>query len=135
VWDRSYFEATAQLLPVLYLAALIEYRLFRPMEQPEKEKPWLWGGLRLLICFLGLTFALAELSALKVLATGIQTSNDRGISVAAYIIGFLGLVTPLWERAMDVMMTMRHRWHRWLMITAGFLVWFGFLAVVLVWAG
>jgi hypothetical protein len=55
--------------------------------------------------------------------------------VAAYIIGFLGLVTPLWERAMDVMMTMRHRWHRWLMITAGFLVWFGFLAVVLVWAG
>jgi hypothetical protein len=83
VWDRSYFEATAQLLPVLYLAALIEYRLFRPMEQTEKEKPWIWGSRRLLIFYVGLTFAFAEVSALKVLATRVQTSNDRGLSVGA----------------------------------------------------
>ena len=63
------------------MAALIEYRLFRPMEQRENEKPWIWSSLRHLIFFMGLTFALAEVSALKVLATGAQTSSDGGISV------------------------------------------------------
>lgn len=95
-----FYEATAQILPVLFLALVVEHRLLQPSVADDRPA-WLVGGVRIVWYAVGTTFTWAEFSCLYVLATGepVERSTDNVI-ILAYIMAIFAFVFPLVNRSM-----------------------------------
>lgn len=97
--EMAFYEATAQVLPVLFLALLVEYRLLQ-RDKMDDRPAWLSTGITSAWYAVGVTFTGAEWTALHALATGEAPARSAdNVIVLAYVVGFVTLVYPLVGRA------------------------------------
>lgn len=97
--EMAFYEATAQILPVLFLTLVVEHRLLQ-RDTREDLPPWLSTGITSAWYAVGVTFTGAELSALYALATGEAPARSAdNMIVLAYLVGIATLVYPLLNRA------------------------------------
>jgi hypothetical protein len=132
VWDFRFYEASAQILPVLYLAVLVEYRLLH--QRWQELRPWPRALFATATFYVGVTFALGEFQALDVVSRGpdeTPTGEPIGI-LAAYLLAFGMLVWPLVERARDAEQELG-RLRGWLVLLGGvaaFVLFLWFVALI-----
>lgn len=90
-FSRSFFDVSAQLIPVLFLAMVVEERL-----QPESDET---AGERITRWWLVTLLFIGEVISLSVTAGGIAPSKSVGtfVSGSMLLAGFL-LVIPLLSR-------------------------------------
>jgi hypothetical protein len=100
MWDFRFYEASAQILPVLYLAVVVEYRLLREYweGQPAERRAILATGAW--VVAIGFTFG--EIEALDVVSRGdVPAGHEPVFILTAYLLAFGMLVLPLYQRAVE----------------------------------
>jgi hypothetical protein len=118
MWDFSFYETSAQIIPVLYLAILVEYRLLG--QRWREHRPWARALLATAAFQVALVFAWGEFYALDVVSRGpdeVPTSPPTPI-LTAYLITVGMLVWPLSGRAIDAQEEIGRLWG-WVMLLAG----------------
>jgi hypothetical protein len=93
-FSQSFFEVTAQLIPVLFLATVVEERL-----QPDADQT---ATDRVARSWLMVLFVIGEMISLAVVAGGLTPSKGEGSIVASTLMfsAFL-LALPVLEREMQ----------------------------------
>lgn len=93
--ETAFYEATAQILPVLLLALVVEYRLFQ-RDRYSDQPAWLSTSIATAWYAVATTFMFGEYFALYVLATGLPVNRAAdNVIVLAYLMGVVTLVIPL----------------------------------------
>jgi hypothetical protein len=134
VWDFRFYEASAQILPVLYLAIVVEYRLF---SEEWQNRPALYRIARATgALWLGVGFLVGEFQAVDMVSRGeVPTGHEPVAILTAYVLASMMLVWPLVDRTAQVSVETdpnRFRGYRravfwfvmgrwWLIIFVGFL--------------
>ncbi len=96
----DYYAAVSQILPVLYLAIIVEYRWLHVGDDDPGSQTPLFGQIvyvaKRLLMFLGaVTFAVAEVATLQGLRRGVATESADQAILLAFAVAAVLLVYPL----------------------------------------
>jgi hypothetical protein len=117
MWDFRFYEASAQILPVLYLAVLVEYRLLQ--ERWEDRGRVFRAIMTHAAAWLAIGFMLGEFQALDIVSRGeVPAGHEPVWILVAYLLAVLTLVWPLWDRTVDAGSEFG-RARQWLIFFAG----------------
>jgi hypothetical protein len=101
----GYYEAVAQVIPILLLVVAVEARFLTPRHYPESLKEWSFEALNVLLF---LVVIVAEFSALEVLKEE-RTTEWRDQLIESALILEVGWITAL---ALDLPAQRKHRMKR-----------------------
>jgi hypothetical protein len=96
--EPVFYEITAQVLPVLFLAVFVEYRLFQPHGKHADDRQSTF--IRLIWSWVALSFVAAEFICLHAIAFGhVPWVGGTQAVWLAYAYGAVGLVIPVVQSA------------------------------------
>ena len=99
MWDYRFFEVSAQVLPVLYLAVVVEYGFLRQrLDDKDVHSPLRQAITAAAYLAVGVIFFAGEFQALDVVSRGDPAFELPDAVVAAYTLAALLLVAPLYVR-------------------------------------
>lgn len=126
----------AQVLPVLYLALLLEHHWFRPRmrnsshEKPtQADNPWVYALVRWGVVWAALIFVLAEATTLATVYTGEPYGRVDALIVAALVVFLFLMVQPLIDMAISAEKPALPFVQRSLVFIVASLLGFGFIAL------
>ena len=92
----AYYEAVAQIIPIILLALAFEARAFDTVRTYAGGEPNLFAAIAMLLLLVLL--ALGEAAALVSLAADRDTPIATGVTALAVSCGGVAVIAPLWSR-------------------------------------
>jgi hypothetical protein len=94
----AYYEAVAQLIPLLLLTLVIEHRVLQPLPEFRSRRS-LEGAIRVFTALTACAFVLAEAQVLWILRHGRARPEMHDDIRAALVLGAAAIVLPIAVRA------------------------------------
>jgi hypothetical protein len=117
---NDYYSVVAQLIPLLYVTLIIEYRLLHQL--PTSASPFLDAVGGVVLGTTAIVFMVSEAQVLAALKSGHASAAADGGAKAALVLGGVALVFPIQQRGLDLVQAMPSRKRRWAATGVGLLV-------------